>query len=175
LLRTLAGQGLDAFLNCIHQVSNGFSVNIADKVTAINIEIAPKKKHITKLNDRALVHCNKFQYLSVREVYDIHYESSVTRHARIQGDEFKNSMLDEQKKIITENDVKFWLGDEEGDLKVYRTKNTQRDVLLTLATGIFNLEDGYFHLYTNNPRTSDPEYEIKIEPKNCLSKVFSSL
>ena len=64
----------------------------------------------------------------------------MTRHARIQGDEFKNSMLDEQKKIITENDVKFWLGDEEGDLKVYRTKNTQRDVLLTLATGI-NLDN----------------------------------
>ena len=144
------------------------------------------------MNDRTLVHCNKFQYLSVREVYDIHYESSVTRHARIQGDEFKHSMLDESKKIITENDVKFWLGDEEGDLKVYRTKNTQRDVLLTLATGIlivkmnniinisiclgiFNLEKGYFHLYSDNPRSSVPEYEIKIVPKNSLSKVFSSL
>ena len=60
----------------------------------------------------------------------------MARHARIQGDESKNSMIDEAGKITTEMDVKFWLGDEEGDLKVYRTRNTKRDVLLTLATGI---------------------------------------
>ena len=94
------------------------------------------RKHVTKLNDKALVHCNKFQTLSVKEVYDIHYESSMARHARIQGDESKNSMIDEAGRITTEMDVKFWLGDEEGDLKVYRTRNTKRDVLLTLATGI---------------------------------------
>lgn len=58
------------------------------------------------------------------------------------------------------------------NLTVFRTKNCEQDVLLTLATGIFNIEEGYFHLYTENSRTALPSYTIDITPKDCLSNTF---
>ena len=81
---------------------------------------------VTRLGDTAMLHCNMFSHLKVKQVEDVHYRSSVARHARL------DSKLDLMK---TEEDVRFWLGDNEGELAVFRTKNKSEDVLLTLATG----------------------------------------
>ena len=60
------------------------------------------------------------------EVRDIHVESSLARLKRINV-----------KDVKDEDDVKRWLGDQEGELSVFRTDKDGRDVLLTFATGIY--------------------------------------
>ena len=88
---------------------------------------------MTRLTDETLVKTNKYQYLSVAEVKDIHVESSEARLQRIgSGD------------VRSEEDVRRWLGDEEGELRVFRSSKQGRDVLITVATGIHSswiLED----------------------------------
>ena len=114
-----------------------------------------------------LVHANKFRHLGVREVRDVHWESSAAREARLQerGD----------RGLETEEDVLWWLGDTRGDLAIFRTKDKERDVLLTLATGVFNLEEGRLDLYTDNPRDSEPSLRLEIEARDCLTEALSSL
>ena len=84
------------------------------------------RHRVTRLGDSTMVHCNMFRQLEVREVEDVHYRSSQARHAR----------LDSRTDLIrTAEDVKFWLGDTQGELAVFRTEDKPQDVLLTLATG----------------------------------------
>merc|ERR1711953_616848 len=99
------------------------------------------------LADSTIVKTNKYQNLKVAEVRDIHVESSLARLKRIDAEDVKN-----------EDDVRRWLGDQEGELSVFRTNTNNKDVLLTFATGIFNLKKGSFQLYSRNPRYSDPDF-----------------
>ena len=117
-----------------------------------------------------LIHANKFRHLGVREVRDVHWESSAAREARIQ-----EGRVTGERSLETEEDVIWWLGDTQGDLAIFRTKDTERDVLVTLATGVFNLDKGHLHLYTENPRHSEPCLRLKIEPRNSLQETLSSL
>ena len=117
-----------------------------------------------------LVHANRFRHLGVREVRDVHWESSAAREARIE-----EGMARGERSLETEEDVLWWLGDTQGDLAIFRTKDTERDVLLTLATGVFNLEQGHLHLYTENPRHSEPSLRLEIEARDCLTETLSSL
>ena len=80
------------------------------------------------LKDSTIVKTNKYQNLKVVEVRDIHVESSLARLKRI-----------DPKDVKDEEDVRRWLGDQEGELSVFRTKKGHRDVLLTFATGIYRL------------------------------------
>ena len=73
-----------------------------------------------------MVHCNMYRHLSVRQLEDVHYWSSQARHARLDS---------RAGQIKTEEEVRFWLGDQEGELPVFRTDDKEKDVLLTLATG----------------------------------------
>ena len=82
---------------------------------------------MTRLGQRTLVHCNMYRHLPVRQLEDVHYRSSQARHARLDS---------RAGEIRTEEEVKFWLGDQQGDLPVYRTEEKQDDVLVTLATGL---------------------------------------
>ena len=85
---------------------------------------------MTRLGQRTLVHCNMYRHLPVRQLEDVHYRSSQARHAR----------LDSRTDLIrTAEDVKFWLGDTQGELAVFRTEDKPQDVLLTLATGLLSL------------------------------------
>ena len=117
-----------------------------------------------------LIHANKFRHLAVREVRDVHWESSAAREARLQ-----EGRVTGERGLETEEDVCWWLGDTQGDLAIFRTKDTERDVLLTLATGVFNLDKGHLHLYTENPRHSEPGLRLEIEPRDCLRETLSSL
>ena len=64
---------------------------------------------MTRLTDETLVKTNKYQYLSVVEVKDVHVESSEARLQRIgSGD------------VRSEEDVRRWLGDEEGEHSLVR-------------------------------------------------------
>ena len=83
-----------------------------------------------------------YRYLKVREVEDVHYRSSLARHA----------VLDSKlENIRTEGDVRYWLGDEEEDLPIFRTEDKQQDVLLTLATGL-NYQSSHCVLYYEHCR-----------------------
>ena len=117
-----------------------------------------------------LVHANRFRHLEVREVRDIHWESSAAREARLE-----EGLERGERGLETEEDVVWWLGDTRGDLAIFRTRDSERDVLLTLATGVFNLEQGHLHLYTENPRHSQPSLRLDIEPRDCLTETLSSL
>ena len=80
-------------------------------------------------------HYEKGKYFLIR---DIHYESSVARHKRLQGNKWLDPDCTEETvvdNINTEEDVKHWLGDVEGDLAIFRTKDDTNDVLITVATG----------------------------------------
>ena len=81
---------------------------------------------VTRLGDTTIIHCNMYTNLKVRQVEDVHYRSSVARHRRLEN---------ELEMIRTEEDVRYWLGDDQGELAVFRTKDKAEDVLLTLATG----------------------------------------
>ena len=100
----------------------------------------------------------------------MHWESSAAREARIQ-----EGLVTGERSLETEEDVIWWLGDTQGDLAIFRTKDTERDVLVTLATGVFNLDKGHLHLYTENPRHSEPCLRLEIEPRDCLQETLSSL
>ena len=117
-----------------------------------------------------LIHANKFRHLGVREVRDVHWESSAAREARIE-----EGLERGERGLETEEDVTWWLGDTRGDLAIFRTRDKERDVLLTLATGVFNLDKGHLHLYTENPRLSEPCLRLEIEPRDCLQETLSSL
>ena len=80
-----------------------------------------------RLGERTLVHCNMYRHLSVRQLEDVHYRSSLARHARLDT---------RAAQIRTEEEVKYWLGDQEGDLPVFRTEEKEKDVLVTLGTGM---------------------------------------
>ena len=67
-----------------------------------------------------------YSHLSVRQLEDVHYRSSLARHARLDC---------RAEQIKTEEEVKYWLGDQEGELPVFRTEKNEKDVLVTLATG----------------------------------------
>lgn len=84
------------------------------------------RHRVTWLGRNTMLHCNMYRYLSVRQLEDVHYRSSQARHARL------DSKLEEMR---TEEDVRYWLGDEESDLPVFRTEGRSQDVLVTLATG----------------------------------------
>ena len=81
-----------------------------------------------------MVHCNMYRHLPVRQLQDVHYRSSLARHARLDC---------RAAEMRTEEEVKFWLGDQEGDLPVFRTEEKQADVLVTLATGLSHLRAVY--------------------------------
>ena len=81
---------------------------------------------VTRLGQRTLVHCNMYRHLPVRQIEDVHYRSSLARHDRLDC---------RADKIRTEEEVRFWLGDQQGDLPVFRTEEKLDDVLVTLATG----------------------------------------
>ena len=117
-----------------------------------------------------LVHANRFRHLGVREVRDVHWESSAAREARIEEGRVRG-----ERGLETEEDVLWWLGDTRGDLAIFRTRDTERDVLLTLVTGVFNMEQGHLHLYTENPRHSEPSLRLEIEARDCLTETLSSL
>ena len=67
-----------------------------------------------------------YRHLQVRQKEDVHYRSSLARHDRLDC---------RADKIRTEEEVRFWLGDQQGDLPVFRTEEKLDDVLVTLATG----------------------------------------
>ena len=73
-----------------------------------------------------MVHCNMYRHLSVRQLQDVHYRSSLARHARLDS---------RAAEIKTEEEVRYWLGDQQGELPVFRTEKKEKDVLVTLATG----------------------------------------
>ena len=81
---------------------------------------------VTRLGQRTLVHCNMYRHLPVSQKQDVHYRSSLARHARLDC---------RADQIRTEEEVRFWLGDQQGDLPVFRTEEKLDDVLVTLATG----------------------------------------
>ena len=112
---------------------------------------------------------------------DIHVRSSVARTARLAA-----------ARVTSEAEARRWLGDEEGELAVFRTSAAGGDVLVTVATGgsvfgsgpdidifhflgIFNMKNGHFHLYNENPRHHDPIITMNIEPEDCLTDMFSLL
>ena len=178
-----------AFLSSSKHLSNGCSVNIADAVTAVNIELASKmynsenrpcnhcihaavaRLSVSRLSPgEPLVHANRFRHLGVSEVRDVHWESSAAREARIEEGRARG-----ERGLETEEDVLWWLGDTRGDLAIFRTRDTERDVLLTLATGVFNMEQGHLNLYTENPRHSEPSLRLDIEARDCLTETLSSL
>ena len=72
----------------------------------------------------------------------MHWESSAAREVRIEEGRARG-----ERGLETEEDVLWWLGDTRGDLAIFRTRDTERDVLLTLATGLFNMEQDRLHLY----------------------------
>ena len=85
------------------------------------------RHRVTRLErNTAMVHCNMYRHLAVRQLEDVHYWSSQARHARLDS---------RAGQIKTEEEVRFWLGDQEGELPVFRTDDKEKDVLLTLATG----------------------------------------
>lgn len=47
--------------------------------------------------------------------------------------------------------------------------------LLMIIAGIFNIKNGCFHVYSANPRYSEPEHSIKMEMRECLEKEIFSL
>ena len=115
------------------------------------------------------------------QVQDIHVRSSLARTARLAA-----------ARVTSEAEARRWLGDEEGELAVFRTSAAGGDVLVTVATGgsgsvfgyshdryficfsgIFNMKNGHFHLYNENPRHHDPIITMNIEPKDCLTDMFS--
>ena len=51
-----------------------------------------------------LIHANKFRHLGVREVRDVHWESSAAREARIQ-----EGRVSGERSLETEEDVIWWL------------------------------------------------------------------
>ena len=55
---------------------------------------------------------------------DIHVRSSLARTARLAA-----------ARVTSEAEARRWLGDEEGDLAVFRTSAAGGDVLVTVATG----------------------------------------
>lgn len=137
----------------------------------VTIHAAVARLSVSRLGrGKPLVHANRFRHLGVREVRDIHWESSAAREARIEG-----GLERGERGLETEEDVLWWLGDTRGDLAIFRTRDTERDVLLTLATGMFNLEQGHLDLYTENPRHSQPSLRLDIEPRDCLTETLSSL
>ena len=58
------------------------------------------------------------------QVQDIHVRSSLARTARLAA-----------ARVTSEAETRRWLGDEEGDLAVFRTSAAGGDVLVTVATG----------------------------------------
>ena len=58
------------------------------------------------------------------QVQDIHVRSSVARTARLAA-----------ARVTSEAEARRWLGDEEGELAVFRTSAAGGDVLVTVATG----------------------------------------
>jgi len=105
----------------------------------------------------AMFHCNMYTHLSVKQKPDIHYESSIARLARMA-----------EGKMETEEDIKRCLGDRQGDLPIYRTVDRQRDVLVTVATGIFDLSEGRLDVYVSNPATAGPIYSCNFQPSSVL-------
>jgi len=158
LSRTLAGQGPSGLSKLLTILGNGGSLNMADATTGLNLEVAPFRNDIEMMKeDTALFHCNMYTHLTVKQKPDIHYESSVARLARMG-----------EGPMETEEDMRRCLGDMQGDLPIYRTVDRQRDVLVTVATGIFDLSEGRLDVYVSNPATSDPIYSCKFQPKSVL-------
>ena len=58
------------------------------------------------------------------QVQDIHVRSSLARTARLAA-----------ARVTSEAEARRWLGDEEGELAVFRTSAAGGDVLVTVATG----------------------------------------
>ena len=72
-----------------------------------------------------LFHCNMYTHLQVKQKLDIHYESSMARLARMG-----------EGRMVTEEDMRRCLGDRQGDLPIFRTEDREKDVLVTVATGL---------------------------------------
>jgi len=157
LSRTLAGQGPAGLSSLLASLGNGGSLNIADAFTGLNLEVAPFRHDFEMLGETPLLHCNMYTHLGVKQKQDIHWESSVARLA-VMGEE----------RLETEEDMKRCLGNMQGDLPIYRTEDRERDVLVTVATGIFDLSKGSLDVYVSNPATSDPIYTCQFQPQAVL-------
>jgi len=157
LSRTLAGQGPAGLSKLLTTLGNGGSLNMVDATTALNLEVAPFRYDIENMKEKALFHCNMYTHLGVKQKQDIHWESSLARLARM-GEETMES----------EEDMKRCLGDNHGDLPIYRTEDREKDVLVTVATGIFDMSEGRLDVYVSNPATSDPIYTCKFQAKTIL-------
>ena len=76
------------------------------------------------------------------QVQDIHVRSSLARTARLAA-----------ARVTSEAEARRWLGDEEGDLAVFRTSAAGGDVLVTVATGGSVFGSGpdidIFHFFRN--------------------------
>ena len=75
------------------------------------------------------------------QVQDIHVRSSLARTARLAA-----------ARVTSEAEARRWLGDEEGELAVFRTSAAGGDVLVTVATGgsVFGSgPDRYFSFFRN--------------------------
>jgi len=158
LSRTLAGQGPTGLSKLLQVLGNGGSLNMADVKTALNFEVAPFRNDIEMMNDtQPLFHCNMYTHLAVKQKLDIHYESSVARLARMG-----------EGRMETEEDMKRCLGDRNGDLPIFRTEDRERDVLVTVATGIFDLFEGRLDVYVSNPAHNGPIYSCNFQPQSVL-------
>jgi len=158
LSRTLAGQGPSGLTKLLQVLGNGGSLNMADAETGLNFEVAPFRNDIEMVKgNEALFHCNMYTHLAVKQKQDIHYESSVARLARMG-----------EGRMETEEDIRRCLGDTQGDLPIYRTEDRERDVLVTVATGIFDLYEGRMDVYVSNPASSTPIYTCNFDPHSIL-------
>jgi len=158
LSRTLAGQGPEGVSKLLGILGNGGSLNIVDAETAVNLEVAPFKYDLERMSDNeALLHCNMYTHLQVKQKQDIHWESSVARLERMKKGSLK-----------TEEDMKKCLGDMRGDLQIYRTADRDKDVLVTVATGIFDMAAGRLDVYVSNPHSSNPIYSCTFKANSVL-------
>ena len=76
------------------------------------------------MSSKPLFHCNKYVNMDIDQAKDVHTESSEERVERMEASEI-NSL----------KDIKSVLGNSDGDLQIFRTMESKRDVLITLATG----------------------------------------
>jgi len=158
LSRTLAGQGPKGVSKLLTILGNGGSLNIVDSKEALNLEVAPFSYDIEVMEEnKPLLHCNMYTHAHVKQKQDIHWESSLARLARMK-----------EETLQTEDDIKRCLGDTSGDLPIYRTADRERDVLVTVASAIFDMTEGRLDVYVANPAVSNPIYSCSFKPKEIL-------
>jgi len=157
LARHLAGAGLEATLELAAQSANGCSLNMFQmgSGSASNLEVSHNNYSLVDIPpDTVYFHCNKYLRPGVEETHDIHVKSSIARHKVLDDLSQGHTATD-----VTMSEVRKWLGDSSHpSLPIYRDGTSCEDVLVTTATGIFDMAAGKMEVYVGNPATQEPIY-----------------